>query len=247
MVPCFESILSECLPYLCQFVYTMTHQIANQILIKDFVRWPMNVIFYDDKRQIPIVRIGSNPSVLSDVKRYEYMKSVIIIKDNEFTLLNTKFSHACEIISCLLADIKLPFRISKLIFSDQTPSFSINSIIQPSVRHLIVKHCLYDERKMLTLAYQFSRVKYLELLFSLNKSSFINCFNIVFNQDDNIKKKSCYWSELIFFSTKLFHVRTSIISNESQLYNSFIRYTNLKDPKHFFHPHCPFSTLTIWY
>ncbi|CAF3389771.1 unnamed protein product, partial [Rotaria sp. Silwood2] len=36
----------ECLPYLCQFVYTMTHQIANQILIKDFVRWPMNVIFY---------------------------------------------------------------------------------------------------------------------------------------------------------------------------------------------------------
>jgi hypothetical protein len=134
--PTFESMLSECLPHLRQFHYTMTHQIVNQILIKDFVRWPMNVTFYGiensrwihiyslpwpsnkyDQRQVPVVRVGSNPSVSSDVKRSTYKKHMIITEDNEFTLLNTDFGHVCEIISCLSIDIKLPFRISKLIFS----------------------------------------------------------------------------------------------------------------------------------
>jgi hypothetical protein len=31
------------------FDYTMTHQIDNQILIENFIRWPMNVTLYGDK------------------------------------------------------------------------------------------------------------------------------------------------------------------------------------------------------
>jgi len=138
--PTLESILNEYLPHLRQFHYTMTHPIAKQILIKNFVRWPMNVTYYgredcrwihiyslpwpenkNDKRQLPIVRVGSKPSVSSDVKRSAYMERVIITKDDEFNLLNTEFGHACDMISyCSLNDIKLPCRISKLIFSSQT-------------------------------------------------------------------------------------------------------------------------------
>ncbi|CAF1321383.1 unnamed protein product [Rotaria sp. Silwood1] len=111
----------------------MTHQIANQILIEDFVRWPMNVTYYgwehckwiqiyslpwpsskNDKRQLPIVRVGEDSSILSDVKRSAYMKHVIITDDGEETTpLIIEFGNAYEIISCLLIDIKLPFRIYK--------------------------------------------------------------------------------------------------------------------------------------
>jgi hypothetical protein len=149
--PIFESILTEYVPHLRQLDYTMTHQIANQIFIGDFVRWPMNVTFYgaedcrwvhvyslpwpsnkNDKRQLPVVRGGSKPSVSLDVKRSAYKKYMIITKDDdddddddddEFTILNTEFSHVCEIISCILIDVKLPFRISKLIFSRDTRKF----------------------------------------------------------------------------------------------------------------------------
>jgi hypothetical protein len=54
---------------------------------------------------------------------YQYHIEVYEIcdtKDNELTLLNTEFGHVCEIISCLAIDIKLPFRISRLIFSNKT-------------------------------------------------------------------------------------------------------------------------------
>jgi hypothetical protein len=122
----------------------------------------------------------------------------------------------------------------------------MNSIIQPSVRHLTVQRCLYNEGEMSTLAYQFPHVKYLKLSLPLDKCSFINCLNILFNQNDNIKNKSCYWSELVCFSTDLYGKHGSIISNESQLYDLFIRDTNLKYHKHFFDAHPYFSTLAIW-
>jgi len=112
---------------------------------------------------------------------------------------------------------------------------------------LIVERCLDDEREMSTLAHQFPCVKYLKLFLPSDKCSFINCLNIICNRDDDIKKKNCYWSELIFFSTELFDVHKSIISNESQLYDWFIRYTNLKDHKHSFEAPCSDPTLTIWY
>ncbi|CAF4080143.1 unnamed protein product [Rotaria sp. Silwood2] len=65
--------------HLCQFDYTITHQIANEILIENFVRWPMNITYYgmkdrryihiyplpwslnkNDKRQLPVVGVGSD-------------------------------------------------------------------------------------------------------------------------------------------------------------------------------------------
>jgi hypothetical protein len=119
--------------------------------------------------------------------------------------------------------------------------FSINSIIQSSVRHLIIQRCLYDEKEMSTLAHQFPHVKYLNLRLPSDKSSFINCLKIVSNRDD-----SCYWPELIYFSAQLICEQKDIISNESQLSDSFIRSTNLKYRINsfgdFFLP-----TLTIWY
>jgi hypothetical protein len=118
----------------------------------------------------------------------------------------------------------------------------MNSIIQPFVHHLIVQRCLHDESEMLALAYQFPHVKYLKFLLPLEKCAFINCLNILFNQDNNnnIEKISSYWSELIFFSTELYSTHQDIISNES---HSFIRNINLKYHQNFF---CN-PTLTIWY
>ncbi|CAF4594752.1 unnamed protein product, partial [Rotaria socialis] len=67
-----------------------------------------------------------------------------------------------------------------------------NAIVQHSVRHLIVTRWLYDESEMLALAHQFPNVKYLKLLVPSDKCSFINCLSILFNRDDNMKKKKCY-------------------------------------------------------
>jgi len=99
---------------------------------------------------------------------------------------------------------------------------------------------------MSILAQQFPNVKYLKLLLPSDKCSFINCLNILFNRNDNIINKNSYWSELICFSTVLFSTHKDIILNESQLYDSFIRYTNLKDQK-FSRDYRSLSTLTIWY
>ncbi|CAF3479703.1 unnamed protein product [Rotaria sp. Silwood1] len=263
--PTIESILNEYLPHLLQFHYTITHQIAKQILIEDFVRWPMNVTYYgiehckwihiyslpwpsnkNDKRHLPIVRVGSNTSVSSDVKKSAHRKYVTITKDHKFSLLNTKLNHVCEIISSVLISIKLPFRIYKVIFSINTPIFSTNSIIQPSVHHLIIKRCLYNRNEMSILAHQFPCVKYLKLDLPLDKCSFIDCLNIVRNREDNIQQKSYYWTELVCFSTQLCDLHKHIISNESQLYDWFIQYINLTYHKNSIKDG-RVSTLTIWY
>ena len=54
----------------------------------------------------------------------------------------------------------------------------MDSIIQPSVRHLIVKRGLCNERDMLILARHFPYIKYLELLLPSDKCLFIDCLNI---------------------------------------------------------------------
>ncbi|CAF5166345.1 unnamed protein product, partial [Rotaria sp. Silwood1] len=116
--PTIESILNEYLPHLLQFHYTITHQITKQILIENFVRWSMNITYYcskncrwihiyslswpsnkNDKRYLPIVRVGSSTLVSSDIKRSAYKKYVTITKDDKLSLLNTEFDHVCEIIS----------------------------------------------------------------------------------------------------------------------------------------------------
>ncbi len=111
----------------------------------------------------------------------------------------------------VIDDIKLPSRISKVILTKQTrkiirlsKSFinlfisaiiSINSIVQPSVRHLIVEHRLNDEREISILARQFPNVEYLKLLFSLDQSSLKRCFETLFSIDANHR----VWPRLINF------------------------------------------------
>ncbi len=137
--PKLESILIEHLPCLRQFDYTITHKIVEQTLIKDFVRWPMNIFFYenenckwihmyslpwpsnkDDQRRIPIINGRFIISGQSDFKRVTYMKRVIITEHKEFLELKTDFLHAFQIRTCLEIDIVLPIRISKLILSKET-------------------------------------------------------------------------------------------------------------------------------
>jgi hypothetical protein len=45
----FESILTEFLPNLRQFDYTMTHQITENTIIEDFVRWSMSIVNYSNE------------------------------------------------------------------------------------------------------------------------------------------------------------------------------------------------------
>jgi hypothetical protein len=137
--PAFESILTEFVPHLRQFDYTMTHRISENIFIEEFVRWPMKNVFYenenykwihlfslpwpsskDDQRRLPIVNSGCDTSVTSDVKRAEYMDHVMITKYEELFQLKTRFRRAREITNCLSIDIELPARISKVTLTKQT-------------------------------------------------------------------------------------------------------------------------------
>jgi hypothetical protein len=134
--PGFESMLIEYIPYLRYFEYTVTHRIIDQSLIEDFIRWPMETVFYsnenckwvhiyslpwpsnkDDKRRLPM---ECNTSVTSNVKRSEYMNHVMITKSNELFQLKTDFIRACQITTCLSIDMKLPFKISKIILTKET-------------------------------------------------------------------------------------------------------------------------------
>jgi hypothetical protein len=135
----FEEILVQHAPYLRKFDYTMTHRITDRTLIEDFIRWPMNVVFYEnenaewvhifslpwpsnreDKRQLPIVISGSNLSVISDVKRDEHMDHVMISTKKDLFQLKTRFRRAYQLTTCLSMDTILPWRISKLVLTKQT-------------------------------------------------------------------------------------------------------------------------------
>jgi hypothetical protein len=134
--PYFESISNEYLPELRQFDYTRTHRLINQTLIEDFTRWPMHVVFNenkdfkwihiyslpwpsnkDDKRQLPIVKGECNTSVRSDVKLFEYMDHVLITKSSELIRLKTRFRRARKITTGISINIALPERIRKIIFT----------------------------------------------------------------------------------------------------------------------------------
>ncbi|CAF3394730.1 unnamed protein product, partial [Rotaria sp. Silwood2] len=260
----FESILNENLSNLCQFDYTITHQMDDNTLIKNFVQWPMSFVFYEnenckwvhiyslpwpsskyDKRELPIFKDGYNTSVTSNVKRSEYMDDIVITKSDEFYLLTTQFRRACQITTNLSIDTILPSHICKLILSKETRN-SINSLIQPSVRHLIVERRLIDESEISNFTRQFPHVKYVELLLPLEESLFVACLKNLFSFD-NEKEIRCYWPQLISFSTCATFKQLQFISHHKNLHLWFIKNTDLK-----YYP-LPFSSnlsgplLSIWF
>ncbi|CAF2835513.1 unnamed protein product [Rotaria sp. Silwood2] len=174
--PTMELILTEYLPYLRQFDYTMTYRINDELLIEDFVRWPMNVTHYfnenskwihiyslpwpsnkNDQRRLPIVENGYKTLIGSDIKHLN------ITKSDELIQLESYF-HRVSI-------------------------GSIRSIVQTYIRHLTVERRLFDEQELFSLAHQYPNVKYLHLLFPLNHSLFLRCFQVLFSMDGNSGKK----------------------------------------------------------
>ncbi len=157
----FESILNEYLPHVQKFDYTMTHRMSENTLMEDFLQWPMNNVYYDnedvkwihiyslpwpsskdDKRELPVVKSGSNLSVTSDVKRCEYVKHVLITKQEEFSALETRLRRACEIRTCLSIEIELPSRIYKLILSEETRKCFLCKKI---IRNCLFFSCIFNK------------------------------------------------------------------------------------------------------
>jgi len=132
-------MLIEHLTNVRQFNYTMTHRISDKTLIEEFIRWPMNSVFYSndniklihifsipwpsnqqDKRKLPIVNGKYNKSITSDVKLMEYMNDVNISRDDDILEIKKRFRQIRQLETCLSINIILPQRISKLILSKET-------------------------------------------------------------------------------------------------------------------------------
>ncbi|CAF4987256.1 unnamed protein product, partial [Rotaria sp. Silwood1] len=263
--PTMESILTEYLPHLRQFDYTVTHQISDKLLVEDFIRWPMNVTYYfnenskwihiyslpwpsnkDDQRRLPIVKNGYMTTVGSDVKQAEHMKHVKITKSDELIELETRFHRVCKITTCFSINRKLPERITKLILTEETPIGSIQSIVQPYIHHLIVERRLIDEQEISSLAHQYPNVKYLELLFPLDNSLFLRCFQVLFSMDDSSDKKLRFWSGLINFSTKYVYGQSNGILSDGKFHQWLIDNTDLKYHTLIFYANCSNSMFSIW-
>ncbi|CAF1638658.1 unnamed protein product [Rotaria sp. Silwood1] len=262
--PKFESILIEYLPNLCQFDYTMTHRIGNETLFEDFIVWPMNYVVYEDekcewvhvyslpwpsnkydKRELPIVKNQCNTSVTSDVKQDEYIKDVMITEPNELFELKTRFRRAYQIRTCLSIDTRLTSRISKVILTKQTPS--MNSMIQPFVRHLIVECRLNDEREIHLLARQFPHVEYLKLLFPFEKSTFIRCFQTLFSVDESINTNRRIWHKLINFSIEFSNNELNLMLDDNDFHRWLTRNTDFKFVTSSFYLNYFNAILSIWF
>ncbi|CAF3652660.1 unnamed protein product [Rotaria sp. Silwood1] len=263
--PTMESILTEYLPHLRQFDYTVTHQISDKLLVEDFIRWPMNVTYYfnenskwihiyslpwplnkDDQRRLPIVKNGYMTTVGSDVKQAEHMEHMKITKSDELIELETRFHRVCKITTCFSINRKLPERITKLILTEETPIGSIQSIVQPYIHHLIVERRLIDEQEISSLAHQYPNVKYLQLLFPLDNSLFLRCFQVLFSMDDSSDKKLRFWSELINFSTKYVYGQSNGILSDGKFHQWLIDNTDLKYHTLIFYANCSNSMFSIW-
>ncbi|CAF1511324.1 unnamed protein product [Rotaria sp. Silwood1] len=241
-----EYMLIKHVPHLDQFDYTMTHRIGNQISIDDFIIWTMDIVFYEnenirwihlfslpwpsnrqDKREVPIINGKYNISVTSDVKYTHYLNHVNITTNDEMLDIDEKFSRIRELTTCLSINMKLPRRISKLILNVQAPVSSMNSIPQEHIRHLIVERRLINENEINVLAHQFPNVEYLELLFPLEKVSFLRCFQTLFRLADN-NEKCCFWSEMISFHTRYTYNQSCSIWSSDDLHYWLISNTDLK-------------------
>jgi hypothetical protein len=122
----FESILTQFLPNLEQFDYTMTHQITENTIIENFIRWPMNIVNYEKYVHIYSLPWPSTKddqrdgSIKPDVKICRYMRDVIINKVEEFSELERYYPRVRQLTTCLSIDIELPQRIYKLILGEET-------------------------------------------------------------------------------------------------------------------------------
>ncbi|CAF4680448.1 unnamed protein product [Rotaria sp. Silwood2] len=201
--------------------------------------WPST---REDKREIPVVNGQYNISVTSDVKFALYMNDVNIARENELLEMNRVFSQVRQLRTCLSINMILPQRISKLILTVS----SINSIPQPSIHHLIIERRLIDEKEINTLAHQFPHVKYLELLFPLEKDSFLRCFKTLFSLDDTTGKRS-FWSEMVYFRTVISYQQRNSIYNNDKLYYWLIQNTDLKFYSIPFYASCSNSMFSIWF
>ncbi len=103
----------------------------------------------------------------------------------------------------------------------------MNSIKQPSIRHLILKRRLIDENEILILHHQYPHVKYLELLFPLKENQFFSCLKTLFTINDENNQR-CYWIELIYFHTIYTYEQAQSIFNEEQFHSWLISNTDLK-------------------
>ncbi|CAF3198659.1 unnamed protein product, partial [Rotaria sp. Silwood2] len=264
--PYLESILNEYLPQLRQFDYTVTHRVVDQTVIEDFTRWPMHVVFNenkdykwvhiyslpwpsnkDDKRRLPIVKGEYNTSVPSDVKIFECMDHVLITKSSELSQLKTRFCRAYKITTSISIDITLPERIRTIIFTKPIFTSATNIIVQPFVRRLIVQHYLNDAEDISNLAHQFPCVKYLELLFPSNENLFLECFQTLFSVYDYISAKRRFWSYLISFSTRFFYDGLDKNLTNLDIHYWFTRNTDLKFIKRQICFNCSNSILSIWF
>ncbi|CAF1258387.1 unnamed protein product [Rotaria sp. Silwood1] len=259
-----EHMLMKQVPHLDQFDYTMTHRIGNKIPIDDFVLWPMNIVFYEnentrwihlfslpwpsnqqDKREVPIINGKYNISITSDVKYTHNINHINITTNDEMLEINEKFSRVRELTTCLSINIELPRKISKLILSGQAPVSSINSIPQEYIYNLVVERRLIDENEINVLAHQFPRVKNLELLFPLEKTSCLRCLQTLFRLADNTGKR-CFWSDMINFHTKFTHGQPCWIWNNDEFHHWLLSNTDLKFRPNQFYISVSGSIFSIW-
>ncbi|CAF4793616.1 unnamed protein product [Rotaria sp. Silwood1] len=263
--PKFESILSEYLPNLRAFNYTMTHRIVDQTLTESFIQWPMNVGYYenlnhcwihiyslpwpsnkDDKRELPIVKDALNRTVQSGIGPSECVTDIMITNGNQWTELKTQFRRVCQLRTCLPINIELPLRISKVIVTQQIHITSINDIVQPFVRSLIVEHRLTDDKDILNLARQFPNVEYLSMFFPIDRSLYLRCFQTLFSADENIITNRRLWTKLKYVSMEFFHHRIDEILDDNNIIRWFLRNTDLKYTKSGFTYNHFNRTFSIW-
>ncbi|CAF3712359.1 unnamed protein product [Rotaria sp. Silwood1] len=248
--PYLESVLNEYLPKLRQFDYTMTYRLVDKILIEDFNRWSMHVVFNEnkdykwvhiyslpwssnkgDKRQLPIVEGEYNTLVRSDVKIFKWMDRVLITKPSELIQLKTRFRRARNITTDIPIDIALPERICKITFT----------------KRIFVQYCLIDAEEISNFAHRFPNVKYLELLLPSNKNLFLECFQSLFSVYDYVDAKRRFLSYLISFSTRFFYNGLHNNLTNFDVHYWLTRNTDLKFIKRQFCVNCSNSILSIWF
>ncbi|CAF0931241.1 unnamed protein product [Adineta steineri] len=175
------------------------------------------------------------------------MKNLMIIKSNDLFRLNTDFSCVYKIITYLSINIELPPQITELVITDETRIASINSIIQPSIRHLTVERVLKDETEIGIYAHQFPNVKYLKLFFPYDEFRFINCLQTVFTVTDKTNGNRRRWLQLINFSTKALYNTSRVIFDENDIHHWLINKTDLKYVKNRFYADKFDGMLFIWF